>query len=544
MKVALGVSGGIAAYKAAEIVRLLQDRGIRVQVVMTQGAQQFVRPLTFAALSGEKVITDMFAGSGAETAQPNIDSAIEHIAVAQSIDALLVVPATADILAKFAQGIASDFLTTLYLASTAPVVVAPAMNVNMWNHPATQANLELLRQRGVRIVEPGEGYLACGMTGPGRLAENELIVAATMEALGASQKLAGETVLITAGPTREKIDPVRYLTNRSSGRMGYALAEAALRRGARVLLVSGPTGLTPVGGAEVTPVESAEQMRQAVMKLLPEATIVIKTAAVADYRPKSTAEHKIKRKGAMSLELEPTADILAELARRKTSQIMIGFAAETENVLENARKKLMSKALDAIVVNDVSREGVGFDSDRNAVTIITHSEVIEVPETTKWEVAQRVLDQAVRLEKSCRHVTISTRSGGRPRPPSRAKPGAFLPLNLKTRRVFSPTRTVASGPTYFEGMRFGLRGPSHHEEDKSEIIDLRSTIALDISCPRFWNQNSSAHWPIVSAITMNLVSTISTAGIFPRARLLSKSSLKSETHCPEPKPQSQVLNQS
>ena len=399
MKVALGVSGGIAAYKAAEVLRLLQDRGIRVQVVMTQGAQQFVRPLTFAALSGEKVITDMFAGAGDEKGQPNIDSAIEHIAVAQSIDALLVVPATADVLAKFAQGIANDFLTTLYLATTAPVVVAPAMNVNMWNHPATQANLDILRKRGVRIVLPGDGYLACGMTGPGRLAENDLIVAATMEALGASQELAGETVLITAGPTREKIDPVRYLTNRSSGRMGYALAEAALRRGARVLLVSGPTAITPPGGAELTSVESAEQMRQATLNLLPEATIVIKTAAVADYRPKNTADQKIKRKGAMSIELEPTCDILAEVARNKGSQIIVGFAAETENVLENARKKLVTKSLDAIVVNDVSREGVGFDSDRNAVTIITQSEVIEVCETTKWEVAQRVLDQVVRLRK-------------------------------------------------------------------------------------------------------------------------------------------------
>src|SRR3984957_5169190 len=396
MKVALGVSGGIAAYKAAEIVRLLQERGIRVQVVMTRGAQEFVRPLTFAALSGEKVITDMFA-VGNE--QPNIDSAVEHIAVAQSIDALLVAPATADVLARFAQGISSDFLSTLYLATTAPVVVAPAMNVNMWNHPATQANIEILKKRGVKIVEPGEGYLACGMTGPGRLAENGLIVAATLEALGASQELAGETVLITAGPTREKIDPVRYLTNRSSGRMGYALAEAALRRGARVLLVSGPTALTPPGGAEVTRVESAEQMRQAALKLLPEATIVIKTAAVADYRPKSAAEQKIKRKGAMSLELEPTTDILAELARTRTSQIIVGFAAETENVLENARKKLMTKSLDAIVVNDGSREGGGFDSDRNAVTIITQSEVIDVPETTKWEVAQRVLDQAAKLRK-------------------------------------------------------------------------------------------------------------------------------------------------
>jgi phosphopantothenoylcysteine decarboxylase/phosphopantothenate--cysteine ligase len=273
------------------------------------------------------------------------------------------------------------------------------MNVNMWNHPATQANLEILKKRGVRVVEPGDGYLACGMTGPGRLAENELIVTATLEALGASQELAHETVLITAGPTREKLDPVRYLTNRSSGRMGYALAEAALRRGARVLLVSGPTALTPPGAAEVTHVESAEEMRQAVLRLLPEATIVIKTAAVADYRPKAAASQKIKRTGPMSLELEPTADILGEVARQRHSQIVIGFAAETQNALENARKKLGSKSLDAIVVNDVSREGVGFDSDRNAVTIITQHDVVEVPETTKWEVAQRVLDQVVRLRE-------------------------------------------------------------------------------------------------------------------------------------------------
>jgi phosphopantothenoylcysteine decarboxylase/phosphopantothenate--cysteine ligase len=397
MKIALGVSGGIAAYKAAEIVRLLQDRGVRVQVVMTRAAQEFVRPLTFAALSGEKVITDMFAAD--EENSPNIESAIEHIAVAQSIDALLVAPATADVVAKFAQGIASDFLSTLYLATTAPVVLAPAMNVNMWNHPATQANLELLRKRGVKIVEPGEGYLACGMTGSGRLAENEAIVAALLEAVGASQDLAGETVLITAGPTREKIDPVRYLTNRSSGRMGYALTEAALRRGARVILVSGPTALKPPGAAEVTPVESAAEMRDAVLRLLPDASVVIKTAAVADYRPKQIAEQKLKRTGPMSLELEPTTDILAEVARLKKSQIIVGFAAETQNALENARKKLAAKALDAIVVNDVSREGVGFDSDRNAVTIIAHDEIVEVPETSKWEVAQRVLDQVVRLRK-------------------------------------------------------------------------------------------------------------------------------------------------
>src|ERR1700716_1037395 len=271
MKIALGVAGGIAAYKAAEIVRLLQDRGIRVQVVMTRAAQEFIRPLTFAALSGEKVITGMFSAS--EEHEPNIESAIEHIAVAQSIDALVVAPATADVLAHFAQVIANDFLTTLYLATTAPVVVAPAMNVNMWDHPATQANLEILRQRGVKIVEPGSGYLACGMTGPGRLAENEAIVAAVLEALGASQDLTGETILITAGPTREKIDPVRYLTNRSSGRMGYAIAEAALRRGARVLLVSGPTAIDAPGAAELTRVETAEEMLAAVLKLLSESTV-------------------------------------------------------------------------------------------------------------------------------------------------------------------------------------------------------------------------------------------------------------------------------
>jgi phosphopantothenoylcysteine decarboxylase/phosphopantothenate--cysteine ligase len=397
MKIALGVTGGIAAYKAAEIVRLLQDRGIHVQVIMTRAAQEFVRPLTFAALSGEKVITGMF--SAGEEHAANIDSAIEHIAVAQSIDALLIAPATADVLAHFAQGIASDFLTTLYLATKAPVVVAPAMNVNMWNHPATQANLEVLRQRGVKIVNPDSGYLACGMTGSGRLAENETIVTAVLEALGASRDLAGETILITAGPTREKIDPARYLSNRSSGRMGYAVAEAALRRGARVLLVTGPTALTPPGAAEITRVESAEQMRDAVLSLLPQATIVIKAAAVSDYRPKSASPQKIKRKGPITLDLEPTADILKEISARKQSQIIVGFAAETENVLENARQKLAAKHLDAIVVNDISREGIGFDSDRNEVTIITHDEVVEVPETTKWEVAQRVLDQVVLLRQ-------------------------------------------------------------------------------------------------------------------------------------------------
>jgi phosphopantothenoylcysteine decarboxylase/phosphopantothenate--cysteine ligase len=406
MKIALGVSGGIAAYKAAELVRQLQDRGVRVQVVMTAAAQEFVRPLTFAALSGEKVITDLF---GAGAGQPNIDSAVEHIAVAQSIDALVVAPATADVLAKFAQGIANDFLSTLYLATTAPVVVAPAMNVNMWEHAATRANVEILKQRGVRVVEPDAGYLACGMTGPGRLAANEAIVAAVMQALGAAQDLAGETVLITAGPTREPIDPVRYIGNRSSGRMGYALAEAALRRGARVVLVSGPTALRAPGAAEVVAVETAEEMRQAVLSRMNDATIVIKAAAVADYKPNQRSPQKIKRRGALSLELEPTSDILAEVAAKRSSQIVVGFAAETENALENARRKLASKSLDAIVVNDVSRKGIGMDSERNAVTIITPTETIDVPETTKWEVAHRVLDAVVRIKQQRSEAAPATR---------------------------------------------------------------------------------------------------------------------------------------
>jgi phosphopantothenoylcysteine decarboxylase/phosphopantothenate--cysteine ligase len=394
MKVALGVTGGIAAYKAAELVRLLQDRGIRVQVVMTRAAQEFVRPLTFAALSGEKVITDLF---GAEAEEPNIDSAVEHIAVAQAIDALVVAPATADVIAKFAHGEANDFLTTLFLATTAPVVIAPAMNVNMWDNAATQANMETLKARGVAIVEPDSGYLACGMVGAGRLAANETIVLAVLKALKAEQDLAGKTVLVTAGPTREPIDPVRYIGNRSSGKMGYALAEAALRRGAKVILVSGPTALKPPSSAEIIQVQTAQQMRDAVMTHFDRATIVIKAAAVADFTVRAVDE-KIKRKGPMTLELEPTTDILAELGGKKGSRIVVGFAAETNDILANARKKLESKSLDAIVLNDVSQPGIGFDSERNAVTILTHAGAETVPETSKWEVAHRVLDAVVKLK--------------------------------------------------------------------------------------------------------------------------------------------------
>ena len=406
MKIALGVTGGIAAYKAAEILRLLQDRGVSVQVIMTRAAQEFVRPLTFAALSGQKVITEMFGDGNAE---PNVDSAVEHIGVAQSIDALLVAPATGDTVAKFAQGIANDFLSTLYLATTAPVIVAPAMNVNMWEHPATKGNLETLRLRGVHIIEPGAGYLACGMVGAGRLAEPEQIVAETLAVLGISQDLAGETVLVTAGPTYEPIDPVRFLGNRSSGKMGYAIAEAAIRRGAKVVLISGPTALKPPSAVEFVPVETADQMRGAVMQHFAEASIVIKTAAVADYTAKHRADQKIKRKGDMSLELVPTADILAELGARRvrSSQVIIGFAAETNEGLANAREKLRRKKVDAIVMNDVSQPGIGFGSERNAATIITAHEEIAIPEMTKFDMAQRVLDAAVKLRTALKSEVAS-----------------------------------------------------------------------------------------------------------------------------------------
>jgi len=395
MKIALGVSGGIAAYKAAELVRLLQDRGVWVQVIMTRAAQEFVRPLTFAALSGEKVITDLF---GVEAQEPNIESAVEHIAVAQSIDALVVAPATADTIAKFAHGLADDFLSTLFLASTAPTVVAPAMNVNMWNNAATQENIRVLKARGIHVVEPDSGYLACGMVGAGRLAANQTIVETVMDVLGAVKDLKGETVLITAGPTREPIDPVRFLGNRSSGKMGYAVAEAALRRGAKVILISGPVALKPPSSAEVVQVQTAREMRDAVLAHLEQSTIVVKAAAVADFTVRNAAEQKIKRTGPVTLELEPTSDILKEISARKGSRIVVGFAAETQNGVENARKKLEAKSLDAIVFNDVSKAGIGFDSDRNAVTILTHDEVVEVPETTKSDVAHRVLDTVIKLK--------------------------------------------------------------------------------------------------------------------------------------------------
>jgi len=402
MKIALGVTGGVAAYKAAELVRRLQQEHLDVQVVMTRAAQEFVTPLTFAALTGQKVITDMFAA--ADAAPANVESAIEHIAVAQRIDMLLVAPATADILAQFAHGIAGDFLGTLYLATKAPVVVAPAMNVNMWDHPATQENLATLRVRGVHVVDPGEGYLACGMTGAGRLAATEAIVEKVRAVLGLRRDLEGRTVLVTAGPTREDIDPVRFLTNRSSGKMGYALAEAAIRRGARAILVSGPTDLTVPAGADWVPVRTSDEMHRAVRERSAEADIVIMAAAVADYRPAAPHTQKLKRgEGSLTLQLEPTPDILAELGREKgsRSRVLVGFAAETADLAANARAKLARKGADMIVANDVTQEGAGFDRDTNIVTLfLRDGREIPLPKLPKFEVADRILDQVLQIRKS------------------------------------------------------------------------------------------------------------------------------------------------
>ncbi len=406
MRITLGVTGGVAAYKAAELVRRLQQDGFTLQVVMTRGAREFVTPLTFAALSGQKVITDLFGESGGEA---NLESAIEHIAVAQRTDLLLVAPATADILAKFARGIADDFLTTLYLASTAPVVLAPAMNVNMWNHAATQENVEMLRARGVKIVDPDEGYLACGMTGAGRLAGQEAIVAAVHEALHAVRDLAGERILVTAGPTCEDLDPVRYLTNRSSGKMGYAVAKAAARRGANVILVSGPTSLETPAGVERISVRSAEEMQRAVQEKVASCSIAIFAAAVADYRPAQTSGQKIKRnKESLTISLEPTPDILAGVARNKGERFIVGFAAETDHVAENARKKLAAKNADLIVANDVTTEAAGFDHDNNVVTLFARDgRDLSLPRMSKNEVAQRVLDEIVRLRSMPRQAQRS-----------------------------------------------------------------------------------------------------------------------------------------
>jgi len=384
MRVTVGVSGGIAAYKAAELVR---------------AAVKFIQPLTFAALTGHKVIASLWDewDSAEATAEQN---GIEHIGEAQWTDALVVAPATANILAKFAHGIADDFLTTLVLATRAPVLVAPAMNVNMWEHPATQANLEILKQRGVRVVEPGTGSLACGMVGAGRMAEPEAIADAVLNALGRRHDLAGEIVLVTAGGTREALDPVRFIGNRSSGKMGYALADAAQSRGAKVVLISGPSALHPPAHCEVVKVTTADQMRHAVLERMQESTLIIKAAAVADYRPVLVSDQKLKRTGPLTIELAPTEDILAEVVRRRRpGQLIVGFAAETNDLLANGRAKLLRKGADAIVVNAVTGDGVGIEADSNAATFLTLTTSIELPEMPKRNLADRILDEIVTLRR-------------------------------------------------------------------------------------------------------------------------------------------------
>jgi phosphopantothenoylcysteine decarboxylase/phosphopantothenate--cysteine ligase len=400
MNVALGVGGGIAAYKAAELARALMERGFTVQVLMTAAAEEFIRPLTFAALTGKKVITNLFSAGSAED---TLSSAIEHIRVAQEHEILVVAPATADLLAKFAHGLADDFLTTTYLAFTGRVALAPAMNTNMWNHPATRENLRILRKRGHLIVEPGDGALACGMVGPGRLAEPETIADAVAGLAAPAREvlrdLEGETVLVTAGPTQEPLDPVRYLSNRSSGKMGYALAEEAAARGARVVLISGPVTLAEPAGIEVVHVNTALEMRKAVMDRLAEATMIVKAAAVADYHRADAPKQKEKKTPArLSLELDPTPDILAEAGKKKGDRLLVGFAAETQNLIEEARRKLESKNCDMVVANLVSGEGIGFESDENEVTLVLRTgETIPVPRSAKRAIARRIFDETIRL---------------------------------------------------------------------------------------------------------------------------------------------------
>ena len=393
--VGLGVSGGIAAYKAVEVLRGLQKAGCVVRVAMTKRACEFVQPLTFRALTGAHVIVDDYA--------PDNPDPIAHITFSQTCDLLVVAPATANIIAKFANGVADDFLTSTYLACHAPILIAPAMNTTMWEHPATQRNLERLRADGVHILEPDAGEMACGTIGPGRLSEPDRIVAAALELLRSTQKkdLTGEHFLITVGATREEIDPVRFISNRSSGRMGFALAEAALKRGGEVTVVAGITTVDPPAAVKVVRALSAEEMDQAVARESREASVFIGAAAIADYRPAQRAAQKIKKsEESVTLTLERTPDVLANVAAARTNgMLVIGFAAETENVIANAREKLRTKKLDAIVANDVTREGSGFDSRTNAITILTaqSNDPIELPTLSKTEAANRILDCIVSL---------------------------------------------------------------------------------------------------------------------------------------------------
>jgi len=394
-KVALGVCGGIAAYKAAEVLRGLQRAGCSVRVAMTRRACEFVQPLTFRALSGSHVIVDDYA--------PDNPDPIAHITFSQSVDLLVVAPATANIIAKFANGVADDFLTSTYLACTSPVLLAPAMNTQMLQHPTTQRNLKQLRADGIYIIEPDDGEMACGTIGPGRLSEPDRIVNAALEILrrAYAADLSRERVLITVGATREEIDPVRFISNRSSGRMGFALAQAAHQRGAEVIVVAGVTTIDPPPGITVLKATTAEEMASVVGSELARATIFIGAAAVADYRPTKRADQKIKKQAdSLTIDLERTRDILSEVAsNRSEGTLVIGFAAESENLLTNATTKLKAKLLDAIVANDITRADAAFDSENNAVTILTrgNSSPIELPLMSKIDTANQILDVVVRL---------------------------------------------------------------------------------------------------------------------------------------------------
>ena len=388
--VVLGVTGCIGAYKACEVLRELQKRDLDVRVVMTEHATRFVSAMTFEALSGHPVFVDQFALGDR--------SDIQHISLADAADLLLVAPATANTIGKFARGIADDALSTLFLATRAPVLMAPAMNVNMFEHPAVVENIARLRARGVGFVEPGAGYLACGWLGRGRLAEVPDIVSAAMAVLQRRRSLQGVGVVVTAGPTVEDIDPVRFISNRSTGRMGYRLAEAARDRGAKVVLVAGPTALAAPHGVTVVPVRSAEEMSRAVVEHAADASVVVMAAAVSDYRPASAAPQKLKKEpGPERLDLVRTPDILRSLGQAKGARVLVGFAAETEHVLENARRKLQEKNLDLIVANDVSGEDTGFASEDNVAVLIDADGQTELPRMSKREMAERIWDRVEAL---------------------------------------------------------------------------------------------------------------------------------------------------
>jgi phosphopantothenoylcysteine decarboxylase/phosphopantothenate--cysteine ligase len=404
-EIILGVTGSIAAYKAVYLLRELTRLGAGVTVVTTAHAEKFVAPLTFRTLSGRPVLSDLF--------DPQTPDAVEHVQLAERAQALVVAPATANLLAKAAHGIADDFLTTLLLAARCPVLIAPAMDGGMWQHPAVTDNVRTLRERGVTVLEPDAGELASGLAGRGRLPEVEAILEALERLLAPMRDLAGERILVTSGPTREPIDPVRYLSNRSSGKMGHAIATAALRRGAEVVLIAGPTPLSPPPGAAYVPVQTAEDMREAALQHLDTATIVIKAAAVADYRAKDPSATKIKSKKdeGLTLSLVPNPDILKELASRKGGAFLVGFAAETHEVRAHAAAKLKAKGVDLLVANDVSGHGIGFEADENQVILLDRwGGVVDLPKMTKIQVADAILDRVLALRAAAAKPSSRERS--------------------------------------------------------------------------------------------------------------------------------------